>query len=317
MEIKAWLLLLFGYFLAGLLFLGKSLWRTSRYPEANSKNLLRSRQKQKPIFEFISVYLLFAVWLCHTGFLGWHSYLLKTPPITSMYETFIFVAWVISLSVLLLKRYSEFLLPMGAFSSAFFLFLGYAFYRPDVPIAAVLNAPFWLLVHVLVIVASYGFFFVSALASHVYLFTGKRPWYQIVFPCHLVGVGLFVLGTILGGLWAAKTWGSFWSWDVKESWAFITICIYLMALHLESLKMASSRMICLISSIGFLSVTFTWYGINFVLKKGMHVYGFGEGGIQFYNLFVIVDFLSLFYLMIRAKRILKNSFLQEGDSPFR
>lgn len=279
MEINTWLPLLFGYFFGGVLFFAKPLRKASYY-------------------------LLILVWLCHAGFLGWHSYLLKNSPVATMHETFIFVAWVVVALALILKRYSEMLLSISALSSAFFLFLAYSFYRPDVPLAPVLNAPFWLLVHVLVIVASYGFFFISAFASHVYLFTGKRSWYQIVFSVQLVGVGLFVLGTLLGGLWAARTWGSFWSWDVKESWALITICIYLMALHLEALKMASSRIICLISSLGFLSVTFTWYGMNFVLKKGLHVYGFGEGGIPYYILFVMIDLLFLFYGMIRTKKMI-------------
>lgn len=244
-------------------------------------------------------HFLFVVWLCQLLYLGWHSYVLKRPPVATIQETLFFVSWVVASLFFLLKRYAEWFPLIGAFSSAFFLAFAMIASSPRVPLAPVLNAPYWLLVHVLVIVASYGFFFVSAVASHFYLMNRKQHWYQIVFPCHFIGVGLLTLGTILGGLWASRTWGSFWSWDVKESWALITICIYLLVLHLESFQLASQQTICLISSVGFLAVTFTWYGINFVLKKGMHTYGFGDGGVFFYYLFLIVDALFLGYSLMR------------------
>ncbi|MBS0652923.1 MAG: cytochrome c biogenesis protein CcsA [Verrucomicrobia bacterium] len=237
--------------------------------------------------------------MLHTGFLVGYSFFQGRPPVATMQETFMYVAWIVGGSIFFLKKQYAYLVPLGAFSSAFLLWIATSLTPATSELQPVLNAPYWLTVHVMVIVASYGFLLISALVSHIYLVNRKESLMKLIVPCNYIGTGLLTAGTILGGLWAARTWGSFWSWDVKESWAFISICIYLAALHMDSFKMAKSVAICLISSVGFLSVTFTWYGINYVLKKGMHTYGFGDGGILYYFIFLIADLALLAFLSFR------------------
>ena len=280
-------------------------------------------------------YLFSLLLLVHTGGLVWYSFFVKRPPVATMQETFFYVAWIVALAIFFLKKHLErlsvskgtacivtggeevplkALISTGSLSCGFLLLLAASFTSLKLELEPVLNAPLWLMIHVMVIVASYGLLLISALISHAYLINEviaklkvrslsfattlnqKEGLMKLLFFCNFAGVGLLTIGTILGGMWASRTWGSFWSWDVKESWAFISICIYLSALHMHSFKTSDFSVISLISSVGFLSITFTWYGINYVLKKGMHTYGFGDGGVLYYLLFLIGDFLLLLFL---------------------
>lgn len=241
--------------------------------------------------------------LLHTVFLIGYAVFLRRPPVATMQETFMFVAWIVGGSVFFLKKRYPVLAPLGAVSSAILLLIAASLSPAKTELEPVLNAPYWLMVHVMVIVASYGVLLVSSLLAHIYLYNRKENLMRVIIPCNFIGAGLLTAGTILGGLWAARTWGSFWSWDVKEAWAFISICIFLAALHLESFKMGGPITICLLTAVGFLSVTFTWYGINYVLKKGMHTYGFGDGGILYYGLFLVADLALLGFLSYRNRKI--------------
>src|SRR5208282_2414510 len=108
-------------------------------------------------------------------------------------------------------------------------------------VQAVLNSPYWLTVHVLMVVGSYGAFALSGVLGHYYLFTqaftGKPQKTHVNLSAQAVlytmyaGLTLLIPGTILGGVWAAESWGRFWDWDPKESWAFITACVYLLVIH--------------------------------------------------------------------------------------
>lgn len=244
----------------------------------------------------------FAV-LLHTVFLIGYAAFQSRPPVANMQETFMYVAWIVGGSVFFLKKRYLYLVPLGAVSSAILLLIAASLAPASAELEPVLNAPYWLMVHVMVIVASYGVLMVSSLLAHIYLYNRKESLMKLIIPCNFIGTGLLTAGTILGGLWAARTWGSFWSWDVKEAWAFISICIFLAALHLESFKMGGPAAICSLTAVGFLSVTFTWYGINYVLKKGMHTYGFGDGGILYYCLFLVADLVLLGFLLYRNRKI--------------
>jgi ABC-type transport system involved in cytochrome c biogenesis permease subunit len=251
-------------------------------------------------------HLLSLAVLLNTVFLIGYAVFLSRPPVATMQETFMYVAWIVGGSILCLKKRYPVLVPLGAVSSAILLLIAASLAPASAELEPVLNAPYWLTVHVMVIVASYGVLWVSSLLAHIYLYNRKENLMRVIIPCNFIGAGLLTAGTILGGLWAARTWGSFWSWDVKEAWAFISICIFLAALHLESFKMGGPVAICLLTAVGFLSVTFTWYGINYVLKKGMHTYGFGDGGILYYCLFLVADLVLLGFLSYRNRKITRQ-----------
>ncbi|MCE5266988.1 MAG: cytochrome c biogenesis protein CcsA [Planctomycetaceae bacterium] len=93
-----------------------------------------------------------------------------------------------------------------------------------------------------------------------------------------VAVVLLTTGTILGGLWADNAWGRFWGWDPKETWALISLLVYMALLHARHAGWSGDFGMCVTAVLGFGAVLFTWYGVNFLISSGMHAYGSGAGG---------------------------------------
>jgi ABC-type transport system involved in cytochrome c biogenesis permease subunit len=182
------------------------------------------------------------------------------------------------------------------------------------PLQPVLRDNFWLLIHVLTIVSSYGAgalaWGLGNLALGYYLFgryrastapsaalmghrpdqapsvpaIAKRPPEQAgvlagyVYKAMQVAVVLLAAGTILGALWADVAWGRFWGWDPKEVWALISLLVYLAILHGRYAGLFGNFGLCFGSVLGFSAIVMSWYGVNFVLGVGLHSYGFGQGG---------------------------------------
>ncbi len=107
-----------------------------------------------------------------------------------------------------------------------------------------------------------------------------KPLANFIYRAMQVGVLLVAAGTFLGGWWADKSWGRFWGWDPKETWALITLLIYIVPLHGRFAGWVNTFGLVLSSVACFLSVVMAWYGVNFVLGVGLHSYGFTEGGGQ-------------------------------------
>lgn len=156
---------------------------------------------------------------------------------------------------------------------------------------AVLRSNFWLIVHVLTIVASYGVLAVASVLGHAYLIKnvllGKRdgtaPFRSaalVVQTYRTIQVGLFLLtaGTILGGVWAADSWGRFWGWDPKETWALISILVYFAVLHARYINWLRDFGLAASAVLGLVVIVWTFYGVNYVMATGLHSYGFGSGG---------------------------------------
>jgi hypothetical protein len=155
------------------------------------------------------------------------------------------------------------------------------------PLQPVLRDNFWLTIHVLTITLSYAAFKLGWVLGHVTLISHMfRPQkkaehfelHQFLYRVMQVGVLLLAIGTILGGVWAYYSWGRFWGWDPKETWAFIALLGYLFILHGRFAGWWSNFGLSVGSVLGFWPVVFAWYGVNFVLGKGMHSYGTGAGG---------------------------------------
>jgi ABC-type transport system involved in cytochrome c biogenesis permease subunit len=165
-------------------------------------------------------------------------------------------------------------------------------------VQAVLDSQYWLTIHVLMVVGSYGVLILSGILGHIYLtllVKNKKEDSKTKFCATLVlqtmylGVALLITGTILGGIWAAQSWGRFWDWDPKESWALITALIYLTIVHLYRFKKIANYGLCLGSIAGIMAVSFTWYGVNYILGTGLHTYGFGSGGEFWYYGYLFVE----------------------------
>jgi cytochrome c biogenesis factor len=96
-----------------------------------------------------------------------------------------------------------------------------------------------------------------------------------------VGIVLLAAGTILGGVWADYSWGRFWGWDPKETWALIALLGYLALVHARFRGLVGPFGFLVGSIVAFLGVLMAWYGVNFVLGAGLHSYGFSSGGVSY------------------------------------
>ena len=92
---------------------------------------------------------------------------------------------------------------------------------------------------------------------------------------------------------ADYSWGRFWGWDPKETWALITLFVYLIIVHSKNLRKAKDLKLALCSSFAFLFVLMTWFGVNFILGEGLHSYGKVEGGAVILSIIFIAQLLII------------------------
>lgn len=271
--------------------------------------LLAFRLHLKALFS-AAYCLIFMTFAMHTFLLILRSYILGRPPVANMFETVLYVPWVAVLISLILRFFYSNSVPLIASALASMVLLTLLqlnFYSSSFEnVQAVLDSHYWLFIHVLMVVGSYGLFLLACLLGHIYL-SGlayckhETPFLALVAQLLLkilyVGVALLVAGTLLGGVWAAQSWGRFWDWDPKESWAFISICIYLLWIHAYRFGKIHRFGLAVGSILGFLAISFTWYGVNYILGTGLHSYGFGSGGTFYYYSYIFIELLFLAAMM--------------------
>ena len=239
-----------------------------------------------------------AVWLLGAGVLvvfhyhmfgmGMRWYIGGYAPWSNSYETMVYVGWATVLAGLLFVRRSTITFALATLFGGIILFVsGLNWMDPEInPLVPVLKSP-WLMFHVAVIVAAYGFFGISCLIGLTNMVmmsvAGKKnkeilkariTELSIVGEMALwVGLALMTVGTFLGAVWANESWGRYWGWDPKETWALITMVVYAVVTHLHLVKRWNSLWLFnLASVIAFASVLMTFFGVNYFLS-GMHSYG--------------------------------------------
>jgi ABC-type transport system involved in cytochrome c biogenesis permease subunit len=154
------------------------------------------------------------------------------------------------------------------------------------PLVPVLKS-YWLMIHVAIITSSYAFFGLGALLSvfSLILYTASKSKYTqlvikeltIVNELSLtVGIINLTIGTFLGGIWANESWGRYWSWDPKETWAFISVIVYAFVLHLRLIPALKNFWVFnVVSMWAISSVIMTYFGVNYYLS-GLHSYAAGD-----------------------------------------
>jgi ABC-type transport system involved in cytochrome c biogenesis permease subunit len=247
--------------------------------------------------------------LLSTILLGLRWFILARPPVSNMAETMLYVPWTASLLALFLSKKLQDKWPLAAASilgAALYAILEFSGTDQSLEnVQAVLNSPFWLTIHVLMIVGSYGVLLLAGILGHLLLIYGEKAskgLFDSLLLSLYVGVALLIPGTLLGGVWAAQSWGRFWDWDPKESWAFITACIYLLFIHAYRFKYIGPYGLAFGSIFGLIAVSFTWYGVNYILGSGLHSYGFGNGGEWIYYLFIVAELTFLLVYSLLFKR---------------
>ncbi len=185
----------------------------------------------------------------------------------------------------------------------------------------VLRSNYWLILHVLVIVGSYGILCLSAVLGHIYLIyhillgkgdpsdlKGNRlgnPLITQVYRSMQVGLFLLTVGTILGGVWAADSWGRFWGWDPKETWSLITIIVYFILLHARFVDWICDFGLAVGSIVGMLAIVWTFYGVNYVMASGLHSYGFGSGGEVWVGVWVLAELVLIGVCLLCKPKLTK------------
>ena len=215
-------------------------------------------------------------------------------PWSNGYEAIIFISWIGISAGLLLYRNSNALIPAAGFMVAVIM-MGFAHggsaLDPQItPLVPVLKS-YWLIIHVAIITASYGFFGLSMVIAVIvlffYIFSDKKIYkihhdktikeLTIVSEMSLtIGLYALVVGTFLGGIWANESWGRYWSWDPKETWAFISVMIYAFVLHMRLVPGLRGRWAFHVAALFSIStIVMTYFGVNYYLS-GLHSYAAGD-----------------------------------------
>ncbi len=274
--------------------------------------VLRGRFASWPLSLFLAGFGMHSL-----GFIQ-RSLIAGRPPVSNMYESVIWVAWAaIFFSTVLGLVYRKSILPaVAAWVAAFSLLIGESFpavLDPSLaPLVPVLRNNYWLTVHVLTITLSYGAFALAWGLAHavlfVFAFRSKEREKQEMLSQYLyralqIGVVGLAAGTILGGVWANDSWGRFWGWDPKETWALIALFGYLAVLHGRFAGWLGSFGTAIGSILAFLGILMAWYGVNFVLAAGFHSYGFGGGGLPYVLAALLLDLAFVSFLAFRYNKV--------------
>lgn len=225
-------------------------------------------------------------------------YIAGRPPVSNMYESVLWVSFGCMLFGLILELiYRKRIIALGSliFATIALIIADNVTGVLDAginPLEPVLRSNYWLTIHVLTITLGYAAFSLSMIIGNLGLgqlaFAGREskqlPLRQLAFYAYRavqVGVILLAAGTILGGVWADYSWGRFWGWDPKETWALIALLGYVALIHARFRGMVGPFGFLAGAVSAFLGVLMAWYGVNFVLGVGLHSYGFSSGGVSY------------------------------------
>lgn len=237
-----------------------------------------------------SIYLLSLMFLFYTAGLIMRWYISGHAPWSNGYESMIFVGWGASLSGLIFASRSPITLAITSLLSAIALSVaGMSWMNPEITNLVPVLKSYWLVVHVAVITSSYGFFAMSAMLGlfNLGLMIARtkknkkrlnesiQEFSYIIELSLIIGLFMLTVGTFLGGVWANESWGRYWGWDSKETWALVSILVYSAILHLRNIPKANNLLVLnTLSVLSFSTVIMTFFGVNYYLS-GMHSYGQG------------------------------------------
>ncbi len=266
--------------------------------------------EKKAIRIIVNVFhiLIGVLFAFHTLGLIARWYISGHAPWSDAYESMIYVAWATMFFTLAFKRKSKLTVASGTFVASMILMIAHwSWMDPAIAnLQPVLNS-YWLMIHVAVIVASYGPFTLAMILGIVALilmiFTNKNNRermrlhiQEITYINEMaltIGLVMLTIGNFLGGQWANESWGRYWGWDPKETWALISIMIYAFVIHARFVPALRGRWIYnLMSILAFYSILMTYFGVNFYLS-GLHSYASGDKVVTPVFIYYSVAFVAL------------------------
>ena len=238
----------------------------------------------KIIFAILTI--LFAI---QTFGMGYRWYLSGHAPWSDIYETLIYISWSAIFAGVIFFRNSLLALGAATIIAGIFMFTAHLTdVDPQITSLVPVLKSYWLTIHVSILTASYGFFGLSAILGFLtlimFIFRKNRPHLDDIIKhisaineiSLIIGLACITIGNFLGGVWANESWGRYWGWDPKETWAYVSIVVYALVIHLRFVKSLNTPYVLATASLlAFSSIMMTYLGVNFYLS-GMHSYATGD-----------------------------------------
>lgn len=276
------------------------------------------------IFSIPAFIIILLTFLAHAFALILRWYIEGHAPWSNGFEALTYIAWATVLAGLIFYKKSSITLSVTSILAGLILMVALmSWMDPQITtLVPVLNS-YWLDIHVSDIITSYGFLGLGALLATVNLllmfFQNEKNTLQlqpnisqitrIIEMTLIIGLYMLTIGTFLGGVWANESWGRYWGWDPKETWALTTAIVYAIILHLRLIPgMKSKLLFNILALVGFSSVVMTYFGVNYYLS-GLHSYAKGEPmpipPILYYSVVTVIILCTFAaYNQIRLKRSL-------------
>lgn len=236
---------------------------------------------------FLILAILFAI---HTFGMGHRWYISGHAPWSNTYETLVYIAWSSMFAGLFFFRKSLMALSATVVMAGIFMFTAHlSGIDPQITNLVPVLKSYWLTIHVSIITGSYGFLALGAMLGFMtmilFIFRdSKKPHIDetikhitaINEASLIIGLAALIVGNFLGGVWANESWGRYWGWDPKETWAYVAIITYAIVLHLRMIpKVNTPYIFAVASTLAFSTILMTYFGVNFYLS-GMHSYATGD-----------------------------------------
>lgn len=235
--------------------------------------------------------LVLLSFIAHTYGLGIRWYIAGHAPWSNGYESMIFIGWATILAGLIFYKNSPIALAATSVLAALIMYVAHlSWMNPEITDLVPVLKSYWLTIHVAIITASYGFLAMGMFMGFLNLIflnlmnKSNRVRIQdkideitkINVMTLIVGTYLLTIGTFLGGVWANESWGRYWGWDPKETWAMVTILVYAFILHMKYIPgLKGNYAFNFMAIVGYFSVLMTYFGVNYYLS-GLHSYASGD-----------------------------------------
>jgi cytochrome c-type biogenesis protein CcsB len=286
-------------------------------------NLKSKKNKIVSLLLNFFIIILGVAFIVHTYGMGLRWYLSGHAPWSNGYEALILVAWGGLLAGFSFIRYSKISLAATTLLAFFTLMTAsHSSYDPQITNLQPVLKSYWLIIHVATLTISYGFlglgFLLGIINLSLSLFknavNSSRINLIIKELTHInemnltIGLVLATVGTFLGGVWANESWGRYWGWDAKETWALIITIVYTIILHLRLVpNMRGMYLFNIGSIIGFGSVLMTFFGVNYYLSKGMHSYASGDTPVfPMWAWILIISIIALIFAVGLKEKSMKK-----------
>jgi len=283
--------------------------------------------KQIARLEKVAVGVFALVFMVYSAGLVLRWYISEHAPWSNGYETMLFVGWATLFSGMLVARKSPVALATtGILAGIALMVAGMSWMNPEITNLVPVLKSYWLIIHVAVITSSYGFLAMASLLGLLNLLlmisrgrvinrakkeriTASTTELSLIIElAMMIGLLLLTIGCFIGGVWANESWGRYWGWDPKETWALVSVLVYTVILHFRNIHQLNNQLVLSSGALlGFSSIIMTFFGVNYYLS-GMHSYGQGTPPpIPVVVYFILPVLALIIYGAYRAEKSLSHA----------